>query len=242
MAGPTSGLTETDPTQLGGYRLEGRLDTSSLGVVYLGRDNTGAPVDVAVLNAGAGIDPGSRRRFVDAVAGGEDVLSARTRGRAPLWVAVAHDEEGHGAGEYLRKAGQGGPVMAAGPVVMPHWAGERSGAVRWTAWDGRRGSSAAAGPGNWGLILALALLLLFLLLVITLLYWWMLQFPQPDMSMDGSPDMESGPPEDPGEDASPSPGEEGEPEGGDEGDEEVPAPTTGEEEGDDWGDRPEDNL
>lgn len=232
MAGPTSGLTETDPTQLGSYRLEGRLDTSSLGVVYLGRDNTGAPVDVAVLNAGAGIDPGSRQRFVDAVGGGEDVLSARTRGRAPLWVAVAHGEEGQGAAEYLRRAGQGGPVVAAGPVVMPHWAGERAGAVRWTAWDGRRGSTAAAGPGNWGLILALALLLLFLLLVVTLLYWWMLQFPQPDMS-GGSPDMESGPPE---EEASPSPEE------SEEGDEEVPAPTTGDEDGEGWGDRPEDNL
>lgn len=232
MAGPTPGLSETDPTQLGGYRLQGRLDTSSLGVVYLGRDNTGAEVEVAVLNAGAGIDPGARQRFVDTVKEGADVLSARTRGRAPLWVAVDRQEEGAGAGEYLRKAGQGGPVVASGPVVMPHWSGERAEAVRWSSWGGGRGSSAAAGPGNWWLILALAVLLVVLLLTITLLFWWMLQFPSPEEM--GGADVESSPSE--GE-PSPSPGEEGQSEGP-----EVPShsPTPGEEEG--WGDRPEDNL
>lgn len=232
MADPMSGLSESDPTQLGGYRLEGRLDTSSLGVVYLGRDNTGAEVEVAVLNAGAGIDPGARQRFVDTVTEGADVRSARTRGRAPLWVAVDRQENGPGAGEYLSKAGQGGPVVASGPVVMPHWSGERAGAVRWAVWRGGRGSSAAAGPGNWWLILALALLLLLLLLIITLLFWWMLQFPSPEDM--GGADAESGPSE--GE-PSPSPGQEGQSE-----EPEVPShsPTPGEEDG--WGDRPEDNL
>lgn len=229
MAGPTSGLSENDPTQLGGYRLQGRLETSSLGVVYLGRDNRGAEVEVAVLNAGAGGDPGARQRFVDTVRKGADVLSARTRGRAPLWVAVDRQEAGSGAGEYLRMAGRGGPVVAPGPVVMPHWSGERAGAVRWSSWAGGRGSSAAAGPGNWWLILALAVLLLLLLLITTLLFWWMLQFPSPE---------EMG-----GADAEPSPSQgEPSPSPGDEGQSDMPShsPTPGGEEG--WGDRPEDNL
>ncbi|GHD29083.1 hypothetical protein [Nocardiopsis kunsanensis] len=224
MTGPTSDLQETDPTQLGGYRLHGRLQTSSLGVVYLGRDSTGAEVEVAVLNAGAGIDPGARQRFVDTVEEGADVLSARTRGRAPLWVAVERREEGPGAGDYLRRAGQGGPVVDSGPVVMPHWSGESVGAVRWPFWGGGRGSGAGAGPGNWWLVLALAVLLLVLLLSITLLFWWMLQFPPPEEM--GGADAES----------SPSPGE------GQSQEPETPShsPTPGEGEG--WGDRPEDNL
>ncbi|QRN79783.1 MAG: hypothetical protein JK586_16550 [Nocardiopsis sp. BM-2018] len=238
MTAPTRGLNDVDPRQLGGYRLLGRLHESRLGVVYLGRDAAGERMSVAMLNDAAAIDEPTRQRFAHAVRDGAGVASARTSGRSALWVAVPYEEGGAGAGHFLEEAGRGGPVVRQGPLVMPHWAGERGGsAVRWSPWTGRRDSAVATGEANWWLIAGLGVLLLLLLLLVFSLYLWMMQFPSPEMPTSGPPDFEQS---EPAEETEPSPS----PEDG-EGDPASPVPTVpnpGEDGGDDWGDLPEDNL
>lgn len=229
-------LTEGDPRQLGGFRLEGRLRTTSLGVVYLGRESSGEPVGVAVLNSGAGTDKGARERFVEAVRSGETVLAARTHGRSTLWVAVPYQEGSPGAETFLEQAGRGGRVGGRGPVVLPHWAGDRAG-VRWAPGTGARDSVATSREGNWWLIGGVGLVLLLILLLVTLLYWWMLQFPppeipmvQPEVEVDPSPGEEQSPAEE-GEEEAPGPSEPTP----------LPTPSPGEGEGE-WEEQPEDNL
>ncbi|WP_026119113.1 hypothetical protein [Nocardiopsis ganjiahuensis] len=238
MTAPTRGLNDVDPRQLGGYRLLGRLHESRLGVVYLGRDAAGEKMSVAMLNDAAGIDEPTRARFARAVRDGSGVVSARTSGRSALWVAVPYEEGGAGADHFLEEAGRGGPVVRQGPVVMPHWAGERGGsAVRWAPWAGRRDSAVATGDANWWLIGGLGALLLLLLLLVFFLYAWMMQFPPPEMPTSGQPDFEQS---EPAEETEPSPSsEEGE------GEPASPVPTVpnpGEDGGDEWGEQPEDNL
>lgn len=234
MAVHAAELTDGDPRQLGGFRLEGRLHTTSLGVVYLGRAGSGELAGVAVLNSGAGADKGSRERFVEAVGAGETVLAARTHGSSPLWVAVPYEEGSPGAETFLERAGRGGRVSGRGPTVMPHWAGERTG-MRWASGAGARDSAATSREGNWGLIGGVGVALLLLLLLVTLLYWWMLQFPQPEMpmvqpEMEVEPSPEEGsPPEQEGEEGAPA-----EPTP-------MPTPSSGEGEGE-WEEQPEDNL
>ena len=238
MTVPTRGLQEVDPPQLGGYRLLGRLNESRLGVVYLGKDASGERMSVAMLNDAAGIDEPTRERFARAVRDGEGVAAARTSGRSALWVAVPYGDGGSGAAHFLEEAGRGGPVVAQGPLVMPHWAGERGGsAVRWTPWSVRRDSAVASGDANWWLIGALGVVLALLLLLVFLLYMWMLQFPPPEMPTTGQPDFEQSEPADETE-PSPSPGE-------DEDDPSTPVPSVpspGEDGGEGWGELPEDNL
>ena len=235
MTAPTRGLNDVDPRQLGGYRLLGRLHESRLGVVYLGRDAVGERMSVAMLNDAAAIDEPTRERFARAVGEGEGVVAARTSGRSALGVAVPYEEGGAGAGRFLEEAGRGGPVVRQGPVVMPHWAGERGGsAVRWTPWAGRRDSAVATGDANWWLIGGLGVLLLLLLLLVFALYVWMMSFPSPEMPTTGQPDFEQS---EPAEEAEPSPQE-----GEDDPASPVPTIPAPEGEGEDWGDLPEDNL
>lgn len=236
MTVPTMGLNEGDPRQLGGYRLLGRLRDSSLGVVYLGRDGSGDPVSVAVLDSGAVGDGGARERFAEVVRTSPDVVAARTHGRSALWAAVAGEGPAR-AEELLAAAAGSGRVGARGPVVMPHWAGSRgAAAMRWAPWGGRRDSAVSAGESNWWLIAGLGLVLVLLLLLVSLLYWWMLQFPQPEMPGSVPPQESQESPEgEPG----PGPGsseEEGE------GSPSTPVlPTPGEGDGQ-WDELPEDNL
>ncbi|OOC54026.1 MULTISPECIES: hypothetical protein [Nocardiopsis] len=234
MAAPTMGLNESDPRQLGGYRLLGRLRDSSLGVVYLGQDGSGNQVSVAVLDSDAAGDGTARERFTDAVRASSDVVAARTHGRSVLWVAVPHEGPTSAQG-FLEAAARSGRVAARGPVVMPHWAGPRA-SVRWAPWSGRRDSAVAAGQGNWWLIGGLGLVLLLLLLLVSLLYWWMLQFPPPEMPGSARPsESQESPQGQPGEGASPAE-EDGE---GSPSTPRIPSPGEGEGE---WGDSPQDNL
>ncbi|MFV2198026.1 hypothetical protein [Nocardiopsis sp. LOL_012] len=228
MGVATRGLRGDDPRQLGGFRLLGRADTSPVGVVFLGRDASGAEVSVAVLHSGAGADPRARERFVRAVRGRDDVLAARTRGRSVLWVALPGAASA--AGEVLREVAEGGPVVADGPVVLPYWAGERPGAAaRWAPRQDHREAGAGPGERNWWLVGALAAFLVFLLLLVTALYWWMLQFPPPEMPPPGPIQIE---PEDAEEGESASPVEE-------EPAPQTPRPST---EGEDLEGDPEDHL
>lgn len=244
MAVPAHGLNEGDPRQLGGYRLVGRLGSSSLGTVFLGRDGSGDEVSLAVLNGGAGADAHSRKLFVDAISESDDVVAARTHGRsALLWVAVPFREEGPGAEDFLERAGRPGRAASQGPMVLPHWAGERvSSAVRWSPWAGRRDSSVTAAEGNWWLIGALGVVMLLILLLATLLYWWMLQFPSPEIPM-VQPEFEPSETEQEGEPSPDEQEEEEEEESGDSTDEPTPVPAPTPEEGEgELGEEPEDNL
>ncbi|MGQ4267848.1 hypothetical protein [Nocardiopsis changdeensis] len=235
MTAPLMGLNAGDPRQLGAYRLQGRVGESALGVVYLGRDREGAAVEVAVLNPGAVADPQARERFAEAVRAESGVLSARTQGRSVLWVAVP-DGEG-GAARFLEQAGRPGRIAARGPVVMPHWAGSRSGpAVPWAPWAGRRDSAVEEGRGNWWLIGGLGAVLLLILALVVALYWFLLQFPPPEMPAPGQPVPGEGPSGESGEESGPSPEEDGD---GDPSTPTVPTPGEGEE---GWGENPEDNL
>ncbi|WP_198659211.1 hypothetical protein [Nocardiopsis sp. FIRDI 009] len=241
MEVPTPGLHEGDPRQLGGFRLVGRARTSSLGVVYLGRDASGDQVSVAVLNAGASGDPQARRRFARAVRERGDVLAARTRGRSVLWVAVPAETDGPGAEAVLEETARGGPAGDGGPVVQPYWAGERRGSVvPWTPWRARRDSAVGAGAASLWLAAALGVLLLVLMLGGTSLIGWISTFPRPEIPRPGQQveiDPEGSEPA-----GEPTPAEEGEEEAPDPrtdgGETEVPEPRVPEElEGD-----PEDHL
>ena len=235
MTAPLTGLNAGDPHQLGAYRLQGRSGESELGVVYRGRDRTGAPVEVAVLNPGAVADPQARARFADAVRADPDVLSARTQGRSVLWAAVPGG--GGGAARFLEEAGRPGRIFDRGPLVMPHWAGARTGpVVPWAPWPGRRDSAVEEGRGNWWLIGGLGAVLVVVVALVALLYWFLLQFPPPEMPAPGLPVPEEGPSGEDGPESVPAPGQDGP------GEPSVPVvPTPGEgEEG--WGENPQDNL
>ncbi|MBB6120040.1 hypothetical protein [Nocardiopsis algeriensis] len=238
MAVPAVELSEADPRRLGGFRLEGRLRESALGVVYLGRDRSGKPVGIAVLNAGATADEQARRCFAEAVRSGPGVLAARTHGRSVLWVAVGGDDSGAAAQEFLERAGRSGRAAAGAPVVAPYWAGERTGPmVRWAPWAGRRDSAVAEGRGNWWLIGGLGLVLALLLLLVSALYWLMLQFPPPEqMPSPGEPPPQGEQSEGTGEESEPA---EGDGEGDTPSTPVLPSPGEGDGE---WQDEPEDNL
>jgi hypothetical protein len=109
-----------DPGELGPFRLESRLYESAAGIVYLGVDHQGRPVEVALLTTAAAGDAAARDRFRVAVAaeaprvgafprtppmpGPGDpapVVAALPDGGAP-WVATAHEEGRPGAERFLR--------------------------------------------------------------------------------------------------------------------------------------------
>src|SRR5699024_4101071 len=129
-----------------------------------------------------------RERFVEADGAGETVLTARTHGSSPLWVAVPYEEGSPGAETFLERAGRGGRVSGRGPTAMLHWAGERTG-MRWASGAGAADSAASSWEGNLGLIGGVGVVLLLLFLLVTLLYWWMWAVPQLDMQM-VQPEME----------------------------------------------------
>ncbi|MFC8074403.1 bifunctional serine/threonine-protein kinase/ABC transporter substrate-binding protein [Streptomyces sp. NPDC057307] len=56
-------LLPTDPASIGGHRLLARLGAGGMGVVYLGRTETGALAAVKVIQAEYADDPGFRARF-----------------------------------------------------------------------------------------------------------------------------------------------------------------------------------
>jgi hypothetical protein len=68
-----------DPAELGPFRLESRLHESAAGIVYLGADPQGRPVEVALLTTAAAGDAAARDRFRTAVAAEAPRVSAFPR-------------------------------------------------------------------------------------------------------------------------------------------------------------------
>lgn len=131
----TTPLQFGDPPALGPFQLHGRLWEGPAGIAYLGSDQLGRQVSVALLTRGAATDAAARDRFRAAISGGQGVdrpgppvLAADPDGPAP-WVATGYDPQQPGAERFLDPvamtdaasgmlAGEG-----RGPDFQPHWAG-----------------------------------------------------------------------------------------------------------------------
>ncbi|MFI1648540.1 protein kinase [Streptomyces avidinii] len=100
-------LETGDPTSLGEgrYRLVGRLGQGGMGVVYLGRSQSGRAVAVKVVRPELSTEPGFRRRFADEVAAARRVGGFHT---APV---VDADPDGDPA--WLVTAFVPGPTLQA---------------------------------------------------------------------------------------------------------------------------------
>ncbi|GGQ19617.1 protein kinase domain-containing protein [Streptomyces virginiae] len=100
-------LESGDPTSLGEgrYRLVGRLGQGGMGVVYLGRSQSGRAVAVKVVRPELSTEPGFRRRFADEVAAARRVGGFHT---APV---VDADPDGNPA--WLVTAFVPGPTLQA---------------------------------------------------------------------------------------------------------------------------------
>ncbi|MFJ9768784.1 protein kinase [Streptomyces erythrochromogenes] len=100
-------LEAGDPTSLGEgrYRLVGRLGQGGMGVVYLGRSQSGRAVAVKVVRPELSTEPGFRRRFADEVAAARRVGGFHT---APV---VDADPDGEPA--WLVTAFVPGPTLQA---------------------------------------------------------------------------------------------------------------------------------
>ncbi|RAY14024.1 hypothetical protein DPM19_17225 [Actinomadura craniellae] len=135
-------LPPGDPLQLGPFRLSARLAETPAGIVYLGVDEAGRRVSVAVLTRGAAQDAAARDRFRAAVSGAlpgverpvpggpAPVVAAQPLGPAP-WVATVFEPDRVGAERFLEAVlppGMGREVVR-GPGFQPYWLGSREPAV-----------------------------------------------------------------------------------------------------------------
>ncbi|MFE3032679.1 PQQ-binding-like beta-propeller repeat protein [Streptomyces canus] len=71
-------LRENDPESVGGYRIESRIGTGGMGVVYLGRSASGRAVAVKVVHTRYADDPEFRARFRQEIAAARRVSGAFT--------------------------------------------------------------------------------------------------------------------------------------------------------------------
>ncbi|MBK3606003.1 serine/threonine protein kinase, partial [Streptomyces sp. MBT54] len=61
-------LSAEDPQEIGGYRLQARLGSGGMGVVYLAHTRGGRPIALKAVREDFAADPGFRLRFADEVA------------------------------------------------------------------------------------------------------------------------------------------------------------------------------
>lgn len=109
-------LAESDPRQLGRFKVLGLLGEGGMGRVYLGRSPGGWAVAIKVIHAGLAADPAFRARFAHEVAtaravGGiytASVVDADTAAERP-WLAV----------EYVAGPSLSDAVTAGGPLPLP---------------------------------------------------------------------------------------------------------------------------
>src|SRR5215472_15614962 len=109
-------LADSDPRQLGGFKVLGLLGEGGMGRVFLGRSPGGRAVAIKVIHAGLASDPAFRARFSREIAAARavggfytaPVVDADTTGPQP-WLAVEYV-----AGPSLLDA-----VAASGPLPPP---------------------------------------------------------------------------------------------------------------------------
>ncbi|MEX0171273.1 serine/threonine-protein kinase [Streptomyces sp. LMG1-1-1.1] len=70
---PHAALSADDPREIGGYRLQARLGSGGMGVVYLAHTPGGRPIALKVVRDEFAGDPGFRRRFAQEVASAERI-------------------------------------------------------------------------------------------------------------------------------------------------------------------------
>ncbi|GGN96114.1 hypothetical protein GCM10011579_097190 [Streptomyces albiflavescens] len=123
--GPTSALEQSDPNQLGPFRLVSRLGAGGMGMVYLGRSPTGQLAAVKVLRHEIAGDEEFRQRFEREFAAASKVsgpfsarvLQASESDDPQLWIATEY-VPGPSLNEAVRSFG---PLPQ--PTLTPLWLG-----------------------------------------------------------------------------------------------------------------------
>jgi hypothetical protein len=182
-----------DPGELGPFRLESRLHESAAGIVYLGFDPQGRPVEVALLTTAAAGDAAARDRFraavaaeaprvgaypstPSAVAPGDPapVVAALHDSGAP-WVATAHEDGHAGAERFLKpvllERGWGlGLRRRGGPSFQQYWVSGPKGPAVHVPEPPAAPAPAGDSKGLAAAAASLAVLLVLLALLVLLLF------------------------------------------------------------------------
>ncbi|MFC5217081.1 protein kinase domain-containing protein [Streptomyces coerulescens] len=109
-------LRETDPTEVGGYRIEDRLGSGGMGVVYLARSASGRRLALKIVHAQYADDDEFRTRFRREVAAARQVSGAFT---APVVDADADASRPWMATLYIPGEDLGTHVRRHGPLPLP---------------------------------------------------------------------------------------------------------------------------
>ncbi|MGI5375399.1 protein kinase domain-containing protein [Streptomyces sp. CA-251387] len=109
-------LRETDPAEVGGYRIEDRLGSGGMGVVYLARSASGRRLALKVVHAQYADDDEFRIRFRREVAAARQVSGAFT---APVVDADADAPRPWMATLYIPGEDLGTHVRRHGPLPLP---------------------------------------------------------------------------------------------------------------------------
>ncbi|MFE6526624.1 PQQ-binding-like beta-propeller repeat protein [Streptomyces sp. NPDC057794] len=109
-------LRETDPPEVGGYRIEDRLGSGGMGVVYLARSASGRRLAIKVVHGQYAEDDEFRTRFRREVAAARRVSGAFT---APVVDADADARRPWMATLYIPGADLGTHVREHGPLPLP---------------------------------------------------------------------------------------------------------------------------
>ncbi|MFD5162124.1 serine/threonine-protein kinase [Streptomyces hawaiiensis] len=126
MTGGRSGmaLRDSDPAEVGGYRIEDRLGSGGMGVVYLARSASGRRLAVKVVHSQYADDDEFRTRFRREVAAARQVSGAFT---APVVDADADATHPWMATLYIPGADLGTHVREHGPLPLPRLRGLAAG-------------------------------------------------------------------------------------------------------------------
>ncbi|MEY9991347.1 serine/threonine protein kinase/outer membrane protein assembly factor BamB [Streptomyces sp. V4I8] len=109
-------LRETDPAEVGGYRIEDRLGSGGMGVVYLARSASGRRLALKVVHAQYADDDEFRTRFRREVATARQVSGAFT---APVVDADADAPRPWMATLYIPGEDLGTHIRRHGPLPLP---------------------------------------------------------------------------------------------------------------------------
>ncbi|MFD8229343.1 PQQ-binding-like beta-propeller repeat protein [Streptomyces massasporeus] len=126
MTGGTYGmaLRDSDPAEVGGYRIEDRLGSGGMGVVYLARSASGRRLAIKVVHSQYADDDEFRTRFRREVAAARQVSGAFT---APVVDADADATHPWMATLYIPGADLGTHVREHGPLPLPRLRGLAAG-------------------------------------------------------------------------------------------------------------------